>query len=98
MKYASFADSERQQEGTKGQLEGPEGQQDWSEGLPKGSEALPEGSEGLLEGSEGLPEGSKGLSEGLARSVTEPIRGPAKGDTQMYVCLDIETEFLPILP
>ena len=52
----------------------------------------------MLEGSEGLPEGSKGLSEGLARSVTEPIRGPAKGDTQMYVCLDIETEFLPILP
>ena len=77
---------------------GSEGLPEGSEGLPEGSEGLTVGSEGLLEGFEGLPEGSKGLSEGLARRVTEPIRGPAKGDTQMYVCLDIETEFLPILP
>ena len=65
-----------------------ESQQEGQNGLLEGFEGMPDGSEGLPEGSEDLPEGSKGFLGGRARRVSGPIRGPAWGDRQVYICTD----------
>ena len=66
-------------------------QEEGHNGLLEGSEGMPDRSEGLPEGSEGLQVGSKGFLERPARRVSGPIRGPAWGDRQMYLCTDPPT-------
>ena len=62
-----------------------------SEGLPKGPGGLLKGSRSLIEGPEDLSEGPRGLSEGPEGLPGGPGGGGAN------VCMDGQTEFLPIL-